>query len=81
MTVKLRYDRTEDNAEPKGYARLAPNPLCPLFLITCDPLPGLFDTESGLDPANGTTSEGYSLTVVWDINDDWQFKSITAHRE
>ena len=34
-----------------------------------------------LDPANGTTSEGYSMAVVWDINDDWQFKSITAHRE
>jgi iron complex outermembrane receptor protein len=81
VTLKLRYDRTEDNAEPKGYARLAPNPLCFLFGITCNPLPGLFDTESGLDPANGTTSEGYSLTVVWDINDDWQFKSITAHRE
>jgi iron complex outermembrane receptor protein len=81
VTVKLRYDRTEDNAEPKGYARLAPNFFCPLFLVTCDPLPGLFDTEGGIDPANGTTSEGYSLTVVWDINDDWQFKSITAHRE
>ncbi len=81
VTVKLRFDRTEDNAEPKGYARLAPNPFCPLFLITCQPLPGLFDTQSGLDPANGTTSEGYSLTVVWDINDDWQFKSISAHRE
>jgi iron complex outermembrane receptor protein len=81
VVVKLRLDRTEDDAEPKGYARLAPNPFCPLFGITCDPLPGLFDTESGLDPANGTDSEGYSVTVEWDINDDWQFKSITAHRE
>ncbi len=81
VTVKLRYDRTEDKAEPKGYARLAPNFFCPAFGITCDPLPCLFDTESGLDPANGTTSEGYSLTIVWDINADWQFKSNTAHRE
>jgi iron complex outermembrane receptor protein len=81
VTIKLRFDRTEDDAEPKGYSRLAPNPFCFLFAITCQPLPGLFDTESGLDPANGTDSEGYSMTVVWDINDDWQFKSITAHRE
>ncbi len=81
VRVKFAYDRTEDDAEPKGYARLAPNFWCPVFGITCGPLPGLFDTESGLDPANGTDSEGYSMVIQWDINDNWQFKSITAHRE
>ncbi|MCP3935953.1 MAG: TonB-dependent receptor, partial [Actinomycetia bacterium] len=81
VTVKFAYDRTEDDAEPKGYARLAPNFWCPAFGISCLPLPGLFDTESGLDPANGTDSEGYSMVIQWDINDSWRFKSITAHRE
>ena len=81
VTVKFAYDRTEDNAEPKGYYRLAANPFCPLFGITCQPLANKFDTEGGIDPANGTDSEGYSMVVEWDINDSWQFKSITAHRE
>ncbi len=82
VTVKFAYDRTEDDAEPKGLTRLAANPLCPLFLgAPCPPNPELFDTQSGLEPLNGTDAEGYSLTVLWDINEDWQFKSITAHRE
>jgi iron complex outermembrane receptor protein len=82
VTLKFSYDWTEDNAEPKGLTRLAANSLCPLFLIgTCEPLPDIFDTEAGLEPANGTDSEGYSMVIEWDINDHWLFKSITAHRE
>ena len=68
--------------EPKGLTRLAANPLCPLFLAAaCPPNPNIFDTQSGLEPLNGTDSEGYSMVVEWDIDEDWQFKSITAHRE
>ena len=81
VTVKFAFDRTEDTAEPKGLTRLAANPLCPFFFVTCEPLPNLFDAEGGIDPANGTDSEGYSMVIEWDINDDWLFKSITAHRE
>jgi iron complex outermembrane receptor protein len=82
VTVKFAYDRTEDRAEPKGLTRLADNRFCPLFLgTTCPPLANIFDTQSGLAPVNGTDSEGYSMIVEWDINDAWQFKSITAHRE
>lgn len=80
--IEFNYDRTEDEANPKGYARLAPNPFCPLFLgVPCEPLGGLWDTEAGLEPLNGTESEGYSATAVWDINRYWTFKSITAYRE
>ncbi len=82
VTVKLRFDRTEDRSEPKGLTRLEANPLCPIFLgATCDPLANIFDTQSGLEPLNGTDSEGFSLAVEWDITDHWQFKSITAYRE
>ncbi len=82
VRLKLRLDRTEDNAEPKGLTRLEANPLCPIFLgASCEPLPHIFDTQSGLEPLNRTDSEGYSLTLEWDINDHWQFKSITAYRE
>lgn len=82
VTVKLRLDRTEDDAEPKGLTRLEANPFCPLFLgTTCAPLADPFDTQSGLAPLNSTDSEGYSLTVEWAWHDDWLFKSITAYRE
>ncbi len=82
VTVKFSYDNTKDDAEPKGLTRLAPNPLCPIFLgEACDPLPNLFDTESGLAPVNGTDSNGYGMTIEWDINDDWTLKSITGRRE
>ena len=82
VTVKLRFDRTEDEAEPKGLTRLEANPLCPIFLgRSCPPLANIFDTESGLEPLNGTTAQGTSLAIEWRMNDDWLFKSITAYRE
>ncbi|HEX9798867.1 MAG TPA: TonB-dependent receptor [Thermoanaerobaculia bacterium] len=82
VKVSFWYDRTEDDAEPKGYQRLAPNQFCPLFLgQTCPPLDDRFDTQSGLAPLNGTDAEGYAATVDWRINDAWAFKSITARRE
>ena len=82
VTIKLRLDHTEDDAEPKGLTRLEGNPFCFLFLgQACDPLPNIFDTQSGLEPLNSTESEGYSMTIDWRINDDWLFKSITAYRE
>lgn len=82
VKVQLAFDRTEDDAEPKGYQRLAANPLCPLFLgTTCAPLDDRFDTQSGLAPLNSTEAQGYALNLSWDVNDAWKFKSITAYRE
>ena len=82
VSVLFSYDHTEDDAEPLGYKRLQANPLCPLFLgAPCEPFDNNFNTESGLDPLNSTESNGYSMTVTWDINQALQFKSITAYRE
>lgn len=82
VKVQLSFDRTEDSSEPKGYTRLAANPLCPLFLgVACPPEPEIFDTTSGLAPLNGTDSQGLALTVNWDASAAWRLKSITAMRE
>ncbi len=82
VTVNFDFDRSEDDAEPLGLSRLQPNFLCPSFLgEPCEPLPNLFDTESGLAPINSTEATGYAMTLIWDINPDWHFKSITAYRE
>ncbi|MCG8455181.1 MAG: TonB-dependent receptor, partial [Holophagales bacterium] len=79
---RLRFDRTDDDSEPKGHTRLAANPFCPAFNGTpCPPLPDLFDTEAGQEPRNGTESTGVSLTVDRYLADHWTFRSITAVRE
>jgi len=83
VKVQFSADFTKDDAEPKGYQRLMANPLCPLFLAgaTCAPNDSRFDTQSGLAPLNGTDSMGTSIVVSANMNDSWNFKSITAYRE
>ncbi len=82
VSLRADYDYTKDDAEPIGLTRLASNPFCWVYGgYACDPLPNLFDTESGIDPVNNTKSTGYSLTLQWDINPGLKFKSITAYRE
>jgi iron complex outermembrane receptor protein len=82
VTVQLSADGTRDDAEPKGYQRLQANPFCPLFLgAPCPPLDDRFDTQSGLAPKNGTDSEGYGLTINWDLAPAWRFRAISSYRE
>ncbi len=81
LSVKLTYDKTDDTSKPKGYKRLEANPFCGLFLISCDPLDNPFDVEAGLEPTNGTESNGGSLTATWNVNDTWTAKLISAYRE
>ena len=55
--LELTEDRkvTIETNVKTGLTRLQSNYLCQLFLgATCDPLPDLFDTESGIDPVNGS---------------------------
>lgn len=80
--VQFAFDKTKDDAEPKGYTRIAANPLCPAFLgRTCPPLGDTFDTESGLAPLNSTDAQGSSVVVGWNLDGNWKVKSITAYRE
>ena len=79
--VAFSADYTKDDAEPKGYQRLAANSLCPLFGVTCPPNDSRWDTQSGLAPLNGTESMGGSIVVSSALNSAWDFKSISAYRE
>ncbi len=83
VKVQLAYDRTDDDAEPKGLTRLMANPLCPLFLAgaTCPPEAEIFDTRSGLQPLNGTDSQGYAMNIHWTLSPAWRIRSISAYRE
>jgi len=81
VKVQFSFDLTRDEAQPKGYQRLAANPLCPLFGVSCPAMDDRWNTQSGLEPLNGTDSWGGSLIVSWNFGDRWAFKSITAYRE
>jgi len=81
VKVAFSADYTKDDAEPKGYQRLAANRLCPAFGITCAPMESRWDTESGLVPLNGTEAKGGSIVISAGLNDAWDFKSISAYRE
>jgi iron complex outermembrane receptor protein len=80
VSVLFGADYTKDEAQPKGYQRLAANSFCGLFKITCAPLSSRFDTQSGLAPLNGTTAHGFSAVVTAKLTPDWNFKSISADR-
>jgi len=79
--IQFNADATKDKAEPKGYQRLAANPLCPAFGVTCPANSSRFDTQSGLAPLNGTTASGTSVVVSSKLNSAWNFKSISAYRK
>jgi len=82
VNVQFSFDKTKDDAKPKGITRLKANPLCPLFLgVACPPEETIFNTESGLEPLNGTDSSGGAMTIRWNANPSWTVKSITAYRE
>ena len=77
LSIKLVADDTQDDSNVRGGKRLNTSP-------TTGQLPpeSNFDTRQNMDPTRQeVTSAGQSLTIGWDINDSWQFKSITAQRE
>lgn len=79
--IQFNADATRDKAEPKGYQRLAANPFCGSFGITCAPNDNRFDTQSGLAPLNGTNANGYSAVASAKLGAGWNFKSISAYRK
>jgi len=76
LFVKFAYDKTTDDSNSKGGFRLLPS------LLTDAPVPSsVYDSYTSLPTWNKVETEGMSLTVEYDINEKWAFKSITASRE
>ncbi|MEL6950421.1 MAG: TonB-dependent receptor [Pseudomonadota bacterium] len=81
--VRFAADYSDDDSNPKSGYRLLPGG------TNGDPVLGdVFDTRAGVETIassngglrNEATQGGAALTVEWDINDEWTFKSITASR-
>ncbi|MBV1909845.1 MAG: TonB-dependent receptor [Kangiellaceae bacterium] len=76
LFIKMAYDKTEDESNSKGGYRLLPS------LLTDAPVPdSVYDSYTSMPTWNKVETEGYSLTVSYDVNEDWSFKSVTAGRE
>ena len=73
---KLVADKTQDDSNAKGGHRLTNNPF-----TDAPPPKDVYDSEAGMPTDNEVSSEGVALTVSWDVNNLWAFKSITARRE
>ena len=76
VQVRLAYDRTEDDSNPRhGHREVA-------GVGVGAGIPGsVYDTFAGLGDSNSVMNQGLSATVQIDLNDNWTFKSITAYRE
>ncbi|WP_337879226.1 TonB-dependent receptor [Rheinheimera sp.] len=74
--MRLNYDKTNDKSNSKGGYRLLPS------LLTDAPVPdSVYDSYTSLPTWNKVETEGVSLTVDWNINDEFTFKSVTSQRE
>ncbi len=69
-------DRTEDDSNPRGGYRLTPS------LVTGQlPYDSIYDSDTSLPNRNEVETEGGSLQLNWQINDTFEFKSITSSRK
>ncbi len=76
LFLKFGYDKTTDDSNSKGGYRLLPS------LLTDAPVPdSVYDSYTSMPTWNKVETEGTSLTVKYEINEEWAFKSITASRE
>jgi iron complex outermembrane receptor protein len=76
VQLRLAYDRTEDNSNPRhGHREVAG------VGVGAGIPDSVYDTYAGLGDDNSVVNQGLSATVQIDLNDAWTFKSITAWRE
>lgn len=75
--INIAADKTVDDSNPRGGFRLFPSALAPT-----DTMPTkVYDANISMPVKNKVETEGQSLTLTWDVNDNWTVKSITARRE
>ncbi|WP_417358569.1 TonB-dependent receptor [Gallaecimonas pentaromativorans] len=76
LSVNFMADRTWDDSHAKGGYRLTPS------LVTGQqPYGSVYDSDTSMPTKNSVETGGEALTITYNINNDWTFKSITAHRD
>lgn len=75
--IRLAADQTTDDSNAKGGHRLTPS-----LLVPSEATPSsVYDSYADMDTNNEVESAGVALTVIWDINESYSLKSISAYRE
>ncbi|WP_457444365.1 TonB-dependent receptor [Roseateles sp. P5_E4] len=77
FNAQVSVDRTGDDSHMRGFQRLNVSAFDP---AKTPPTPGRYDIATGMPNANGTSSEGESLTLNWGASEAWSLKYILAHR-
>ena len=77
LFFRLAYDKTVDDSNAKGGRRLVASKLI------ADQMSheNNYDSDTSLPTYNKVATSGVSLTMDWNLNDNFSFKSITASRE
>ena len=76
LFMRFSYDKTRDESNAKGGYRILPS------LLTDAPVPdSKYDSYTSMPTWNKVDTEGWGLTVEYDINEHWTIKSVTADRE
>ena len=76
FSFRLSVDQIDDASAVRGARLLTTNRFAPGVL----PLPGRFDVRNGMPNINDTQMDGQSMTLDFNLSDNWSLKSITAHR-
>ncbi|MCC5879200.1 MAG: TonB-dependent receptor [Idiomarina sp.] len=76
VDVRFSADRTDDHSNSRGGYRLTTSQI-----TGQEPFGSVYDSQTALPVRNRVRTEGMSLTVDWEMSDDWMFKSVTAMRE
>ncbi|MDX3775074.1 TonB-dependent receptor [Chromatiaceae bacterium AAb-1] len=76
--IALSADKTTDDSNPRGGYRLVPESLLAPGDTVSD---HVYDANTSMPVENKVTTEGQSLTMTWDLSDNWTLKSVTAYRE
>lgn len=80
LFFRISADQTDDRSNNKDGHRLLPYTSLTTG-VTYNPLPNVYDTDSGAGDKGHVQTRGLSLLGQWDANDHVTVKSITAYRD
>lgn len=75
--VRFAADKINDDSNAKGGHRLTPSLRIPTEANPSD----VFDSNADMDTNNEVKGSGASLTVEWQLNEQYAFKSVSSYRE
>jgi len=76
LRFSFAADETQDDSNSKGGHRLTTS-----LLTKETPPSNVYDSNTSMPVDNSVETSGQSLTMAWDVNNDWTIKAVSARRE